>query len=133
MEIDLELPFREITPQFFNRLNMFAPFGPENMKPLFLARGVTSAGSGSRKVGALGEHLKLRLVQPDCAVAFDGIAFGLGADWGEPVLSGEPVDVLFTLDENEWNGKTTIQLMIEDIRLSDPEADFKKESSRMQA
>jgi hypothetical protein len=75
---DAELNFDQITPKFYRILNQFAPFGPENMKPIFFTRGVQDH-SGTRQVGAEKTHLKLQVKQDknDQAI-FDGIGFDMG-------------------------------------------------------
>ena len=90
-----------------------APFGPGNMKPVFLTRGVVDTGS-ARIVGD--DHLKmsLRMAGGDGRV-LDAIGFRLGAHL-EAVKSGEPFSVLYNLEENEWNGRTTLQLNIKDLK-----------------
>jgi len=119
IEIDAEVDFSEITPRFFSQLQRFAPFGPDNMRPVFLSRRLQDAGK-TRQVGETKAHLKLHLKQASNALAFDGIAFDKGMDWGPVIKSGTPVDLLYSLEPNEWNGKISIQLMAADIRESEP-------------
>jgi single-stranded-DNA-specific exonuclease len=114
IEIDLELNFDEITTNFFNLLQQFAPFGPQNRNPTFLTRNVVDAGY-SRTVGADDAHLKLNLIQLQNRVKFDGIAFNMG-NWISKVTSGKPLDIVYSIEENIWNEKRTIQLSIKDIR-----------------
>ena len=98
----------------FRQLMYFEPFGPANMKPVFLARHCTDAG-GSRLVGNPAEHLKLRLRQQASGRILDGIAF-FSREWAPTVLSGKPVDIVFTIEPNEYNGRTTMQLVVEALR-----------------
>lgn len=113
VEIDAELDFDQITPQFFRILKQFEPFGPQNMTPVFLTKGVTDNG----QVKIVGEkHLKLFLHQPDKPSArFSAIAFGQ-SDWLQHFADGESVDICYTIEENEWNGNVSLQLNIKDIR-----------------
>jgi single-stranded-DNA-specific exonuclease len=105
-----------MSPKFYRILRQFAPFGPENMRPVFLARNVKDAGY-SRKVGQTGEHLKLHVIQENSDVVFEGIGFGL-ATWETSLKEGQLHDILFCLDENEWQGNVRMQLIVKDIRLA---------------
>jgi single-stranded-DNA-specific exonuclease len=111
---DAELNFDQITPKFYRILNQFAPFGPENMKPIFFTRGVQDQ-SGTRQVGAEKTHLKLQVKQDknDQAI-FDGIGFDMG-HWCEALNAGQTIDLLYTLEENVWNGQVSLQLNVKDI------------------
>ena len=117
LEADALLTFREIDSTFLKILKRFAPFGPDNMKPVFVSRGLINAG-GSRCVGANAEkrHLKLDLIEPESGARMSGIAFGL-ADYEAPLLAGQPIDICYTLEENTFNGRTTTQLMVKDIKV----------------
>lgn len=113
IEIDLELSLREITPTFFKILKQFAPFGPGNMSPVFIASGVRDNGRG-KVVG--NNHLKLTLTQDGLRPgAFDGIAFQLGHHHPMVEQQGE-FDIVYHLEENTFNGRTSLQLNIKDIR-----------------
>ena len=113
IEIDLELSLREITPTFFKILKQFAPFGPGNMSPVFIASGVRDNGRG-KVVG--NNHLKLGLTQDGLRPsAFDGIAFQLGHHHPMVEQQGE-FDIVYHLEENTFNGRTSLQLNIKDIR-----------------
>lgn len=112
--IDEEIRLDEITENFFNVLRQMKPFGPGNLAPVFLSRGVRDTGSG-RVVGSNGGHLKLELVQGDRGKAFPAIAFNL-ADKFDIVADGDPFDVCYTLEENEFRGTRTLQLHIKDIK-----------------
>lgn len=122
LNIDLELEFSEIKSELYKWIRHLRPFGPSNLSPLFMTRNLVDAGY-SRKVGD-GSHLKLSLkpksesqAQIPGPKSIDGIAFGLG-NWEEEIKRGTPVDVVYALDMNEWNGRKTLQLMVKDIRIS---------------
>ena len=113
ISIDAELDFTEITPKLIRILKQFEPFGPLNMTPIFISKNVNDTGY-PKKMGADETHLKLFVKQNDS----DGIAsigFGLGNKINL-VADKKPFDAVYCLDENEWNGKVTIQLRLRDIK-----------------
>lgn len=114
VEIDSRLSFKEITPSFFKVLKQFAPFGPGNMSPVFKTENVRDTGM-SRVVG--NNHLKLNLAEDETTrFGMDAIAFQLGQYY--PMVSRKiPFDICYTIEENVWNGKTSLQLNVKDIQL----------------
>lgn len=110
--IDSVLSFRDITSSFYNILCQMEPFGPENPGPVFMAKEVMNTG-WSKIVKE--QHIKFSLKQNQ--VIMSGIGFGLAAKF--PLLEkNEPLDIVFRVDENEWNGSRTLQLRMIDFRLS---------------
>jgi single-stranded-DNA-specific exonuclease len=113
--IDTELRFSEINEDFFKVMSQFQPFGPENMSPVFVSRNVFDAGTG-RMVGSSGEHLKLDLLQDNSTAAtVPAIAFNQ-ADHFEYIKGGNPFDVCYSLEMNEFRGNRNLQLNVRDIR-----------------
>ena len=86
------------------------PFGPENNKPVLSSTGVTDTGY-SRLLKE--KHIRLVVKQDD--IIFSGIAFNMADKW-PLVQSGQPLDIAYTLDVNEWNGEKKLQLKILDIK-----------------
>jgi len=116
VDIDAELNLEQIDDKFFRILRQFQPFGPGNMAPVFLARNVSDSGDG-RIVGASKEHLKLSLVHESAPFAnFPAIAFQQGHHY-KAIHSGAPFDICYSVDENEFRGRTTLQLNIKDIKV----------------
>ncbi|KAA2240583.1 single-stranded-DNA-specific exonuclease RecJ [Chitinophaga agrisoli] len=112
--IDSEITFYDMDKRFYNILDQFEPLGPDNLRPIFLARNVTDTGF-SRIVKD--EHIKFSIKQGEHGIVFSGIGFFMAEKFG--LLSNRrPFDMVFTLDENEWNGKTMLQLKVIDIRAS---------------
>jgi len=112
-EVDLELRLPDLTAPMARVLHHMAPYGPGNMRPVFLLRGVVDTGQ-ARIVGE--HHLKLALTYPDDhGRGFDAIAFKQ-AHHLDLVRSGAPFSVLFVLEENEWQGRKSLQLNIKDIK-----------------
>lgn len=109
IEIDAELNFSDITFPFLKLIQQFAPFGPENMKPIFVSRKVKEAG-GSRILKD--RHIKFNLKQN--GVAMNGIGFDLVHKMD--ILKESEFDIVYQIEENEWQGKKSLQLMVKDIR-----------------
>jgi single-stranded-DNA-specific exonuclease len=111
--IDAEINLSDITPKLTRILKQFEPFGPENMTPVFLTKNVNDTGY-AQKLGADEEHLKL-FVRQHNSEGLSAIGFGLGNKM-ELTLNKNPFDAAYCIDENEWNGKTSIQLRLKDIQ-----------------
>lgn len=110
IEINSVLEPEDITPKFYNILRQFGPFGPGNMKPLFVTRGVSDSG-WSKVVGT--DHLKFYLKKNGASL--QGVGFGMGAHL-ERIRSPEPFDICYSLEENEWNGRRRIEMLVKDIK-----------------
>ena len=113
INIDAQIELRQITPKLMRIIRQFAPFGPGNMTPVFLARGVQDTGY-AKGVGEDGKHLKLTLTQKGSR-PIGAIGFNLG-DKLDVVKNKNSFDIVFSLDENEWNGQVSLQLKLRDIR-----------------
>ena len=112
INIDLEIKLEDISSIFFETLKRFAPFGPENMTPVFLSKGVKA--KEFRAVGD-GSHLRIVLTNIEETVSFVAIGFGL-AEKKTLLEKGQPFDIVYQLEENIWNGKVSIQMRIKDIQ-----------------
>lgn len=114
INIDAKIKLSDITPELYNMLQKFAPFGPNNTIPVFMTENVINF-IGTKKVGRNNEHLKLVIVD-DTRACNDrsGIGFGMGNLY-EKVNTGNYFDICYTLQENEFMGKTDIQMMLKDI------------------
>lgn len=113
---DTEIQFDQISIPFYESLQPLEPHGPENMRPVFLAKNISNARF-TKLVGAHADHLQLHVRQAGNVSEMKGIAFKM-ADWVFPILEGKEIDLLFHLNENVWNGQSSIQLEVLDIRLS---------------
>ncbi|MDD2244188.1 MAG: single-stranded-DNA-specific exonuclease RecJ [Petrimonas sp.] len=114
--IDAEIPFSTITNRFMQQLNLFSPFGAENENPVFLTRNVTDTG-GSRLVGMNNRHTKLEVTDRTVSIPFSGIAFSTDGYYDE-LKSRIPLDICYTLEENNRSIKRNVQLIVKDMRLS---------------
>ena len=114
IDIDAEIKLGDITPKLYRILKQFMPFGPGNMKPVFVTRNVIDYGT-SKLVGKDRSHLKLEIIDEHSSSIVQGIGFAMG-EHIKRIKRGELFDVCYTIEENEYNGKTTIQIMVKDIR-----------------
>jgi len=112
LTIEAEMKLSEINGRFMEFLSKLAPFGPGNMRPQFVSRKVEIAGN-PRLVGN-GDHLKFSAMQN--GKAFGAIAFNMGKYYSD-LLSSKPFDLAYVVEENEWQGRKSIQLNIRDIKL----------------
>jgi single-stranded-DNA-specific exonuclease len=86
------------------------PFGPDNLKPIFITRNVFDSGYSK-----IVKERHLRFVVKQHGITFTGIGFDMADKW--PLLaSGKPVDIVYKLDENEWNGQKSLQLRVIDVK-----------------
>lgn len=113
LSIESEIQLADIDTPFLAVLRHLEPFGPDNPRPVFLTRHLINNGD-TRIVGKTGEHLRLDVTDRTAAIL--GIAFGR-ADMEMPLRNGEAVDICYELNENTFHNKTTIQMMVQDIRL----------------
>ncbi|MFM6975253.1 MAG: single-stranded-DNA-specific exonuclease RecJ [Sphingobacteriaceae bacterium] len=113
IKIEAVIGLHQIDGRFFRILNQFEPHGPSNMTPVFLSKNVYTYGQAS-VVG--GKHLKLKIRQGESPY-FDCIGFGLG-DLCEVLNQGLPFDMCYSIEENIWKDRRTVQLKIRDIRIS---------------
>lgn len=111
--VDAQVDFHQINPKLMRILKQFAPFGPGNMSPVFMATRLRDTGYG-KGVGEEEKHLKLTVVQ-DGNQRFGAIGFNLAPKW-PAIKSKSHFDAVFSLDENEWNGRIELQFKLKDIR-----------------
>jgi len=116
IEIDAKLNLQDVQRKFYDILKQFAPFGPGNMSPVFQTDNVVDAGK-AKIVG--NNHLKLEVFQRDVrSEPISAIAFQQGEENFEYIRDGNPFDICYHIEENEWNGKKSFQLNIKDIKPS---------------
>lgn len=117
--IEAEIPLKDllpdgksIFPMLYRIIRRMRPFGPGNKSPVFITKGVIDKGSG--KIGKDEKHLRLSISDKTTNWTFTGIGFNLGHKLDE--IDKENFDIVYSLDENHWNGNTSLQLMIKDVR-----------------
>jgi single-stranded-DNA-specific exonuclease len=108
--IDAEISFEDITWPFYNILCQMEPFGPENLRPTFIAKNVVNTGY-SKIVKE--QHVRFSLRKNN--ITFTGIGFNMVEKY-ECLKHNQPVDVVFKIDVNEWNGEKNLQLRVIDCR-----------------
>jgi single-stranded-DNA-specific exonuclease len=109
--IDSEIAFADLTQNFYSIICQMEPFGPENMRPVFLAKNLQDTGYSK-----IAKEQHIRFVVKQDKFSFTGIGFNLAHKFE---LLKKPVDIVFTLDENEWNGNVSLQLKVIDLRSSE--------------
>lgn len=110
--IDAAISFRDIKQSFYDILCQMEPFGPDNLRPVFIARNVTDTG-WSKIVKE--QHIRFSLKQDN--ITFTGIGFGM-AEKFQLLRPKQPADIVFKIDENEWQDQKSLQLRMIDFRLS---------------
>jgi single-stranded-DNA-specific exonuclease len=113
LNVDAEIDFREINRRVANELKRFAPYGPDNHKPLFCTRQVYDYGT-SKVVGRDQEHIKLELVDSKSGNVMNGIAFGQSSQ-ARYIKTKRAFDIVYHIEENSHK-RGEVQLQIEDIK-----------------
>ena len=113
ISIDAQINLADITPKFYRILSQFAPFGPGNMTPVFMTEDLQDTGYG-KQVGEDKSHLRFTATQNGRGKLV-GIGFGLGNQL-DLIKNKKPFKAAYTIDENEWNGKVSLQLKLKDLK-----------------
>jgi single-stranded-DNA-specific exonuclease len=111
LNIDCEIGLDEINPRFVQLLKMMAPYGPQNLRPVLLSQNLQVVGTPSI-VGK--NHLKFKVQQN--GVVIDAIGFNLGDKIYRLAPGEKNLDLAYVVEENEYMGRTTLQLRIKDLR-----------------
>jgi single-stranded-DNA-specific exonuclease len=115
LHIDAELDLHRITPKFMALLKQFAPFGPGNMSPVFVTRKLKATDVSL--VGGDGTHLRFKVYSShNAGYPLPCIAFKM-AEFFAPLHEGQEFDMVYSIEENHWNGRITLQLQVKDIRI----------------
>ena len=111
--VDAEINLADINEKLIRILNQFEPFGPQNMTPVFMSKGLKDSGY-AKGIGVDEAHLKL-FVKQNGSQGFGAIGFGLGKKL-DLVKNQNPFEAVYCIDENEFNGNVTVQLRLKDLR-----------------
>ncbi len=114
IDIDAVINLSDITQKFANELKRMNPFGPDNQKPIFCSKNVKNYGT-SKLVGKGSEHIKLELIDDYTRIPIHAIAFGMHQCFNH-IKDMKPFDICYTIEENTYNGITSLQLLIKDIK-----------------
>ena len=112
IEVDMQIELDEVNDKLYRIIKQFAPFGPMNRTPNFITKLVTDSGKG-RKVGEDKTHLRLTLNNSNKDLV--SIGFGMGEDF-DKITENKPFDICYSIDENTWKGKTSLQLRLKGIK-----------------
>jgi single-stranded-DNA-specific exonuclease len=112
IEIDMELPFDSITAKFLNILKQMAPFGPENQRPVFESKNVFVYNSLSTMKD---RHIRFYASQEGSEIVLPVVGFDM-AEFYEPLCEQQFFRMAYTVEENVYNGNTSIQLRLKDIK-----------------
>ena len=113
IKIDAKIDFEDITPKFYRILKQFAPFGPNNMTPVFMTDNLIDTGYG-KCVGQDKTHLRITVKQPP-SQSLVAIGFGM-SDKFDIISDKKPFKAIYSIDENEWQGNVSLQLKLKDIK-----------------
>ncbi len=123
--VDCEVPFSDVTKELFVQLNKMEPFGNGNPKPIFATFDTTVRSL--KPLGKTGDHLKLNIRKD--SVTFEALLFR-AKQWSISPKVGSNLDLVYSIDENTWNGNSTLQLLIKDFHehVENKQSDRKKVS-----
>lgn len=114
IEVDLEIDINEVDDKLYRIIKQFSPFGPKNQIPNFVSKNVTDCGWG-KKVGEDQTHL--RLVLNTSTEKITSIGFRMADDF-EKTTNNKAFNICYSIDENTWDGKTSLQLRLKGIKSS---------------
>lgn len=118
VEIDAEISLQDITKSFFAILKQFSPFGPDNMNPVFISPGVVITDLKVLTDKNNRGHLKFKVSdQLDVKKKIDVIGFGMGDYYGD-LDDGIVIDLVYCIEENLFNGRTSLQLVAKDLKIN---------------
>ncbi|MGK0138925.1 MAG: single-stranded-DNA-specific exonuclease [Algoriphagus sp.] len=113
INVDLEIPLEELSPKFFRIMKQMGPFGPKNMHPVFMSKKIKLA---SKPQVLKEKHLKLELVETDSGTMMTALGFGMRASFYEKLIQAETFCIVYTLEENTFRGKSSLQIYLKDIK-----------------
>lgn len=116
LSVDIEVVLEDLSWDLMENLKKFEPFGVGNPRPVFLTKSVQVLNV--RPVGSDGKHLRLQIKSTSYelpATSYSVIGFGSG-EWAAKLRPGDLIDIVYNLEENNWNGQKTLQLKLKDLR-----------------
>ena len=113
IKVDAQINLEDITPKFYRILSQLSPFGPGNMTPIFMTENLNDTGYG-KCVGENDKHLRITVTQAQ-SIKIVCIGFNLG-DKEDLISNKKLFKAVYSIDENHWNGKVSLQLKLRDIK-----------------
>lgn len=113
--VDLEIPISEISPKFYRIMKQMAPFGPQNMQPIFMSKNLQL---GSEPKVLKEKHLKLELLDSETGMTITALAFGMAEQHLEDLKAQKSFDVVYSIEENTFRGQSTLQFYIRDLKFN---------------
>lgn len=113
IDVDLAINLSEITPKFYRIMKQMAPFGPQNMQPVFMSKGLSLA-SPPRILKE--KHLKLELLDEETGMTMTALGFGMTEQFYKQLLNNKYFSAVFSIEENTFRGNTSLQLYLKDIK-----------------
>lgn len=114
IDVDMEIDLEAVDDKLFRIIKQFSPFGPQNLSPIFVSRSVVDNGYGKR-IGPDKSHLRINTKTASGSLA--GIGFSMG-DAFEKIKDYSEFDICYSINENEWNGRKNLQLMLNDLKVN---------------
>ena len=114
IDVDMEIDIDDVDDKLFRIIKQFSPFGPQNLSPIFVSRSVVDNGYGKR-IGADKSHLRINTKTASGSLA--GIGFSMGDDF-EKIKDYNEFDICYSINQNEWNGRKNLQLMLNDLKVN---------------
>ncbi len=112
IEIDIPLQVSHINDKFYRILKQFAPFGPGNMQPVFVAHDLY----GGARTKIVGDNHLMLYIKEENSQEFQAIAFKQGQHYDD-IIRGKQFSACYTIEENTWNGKTSLKINVKDIKI----------------
>lgn len=113
IDVDLEINLSDITPKFYRIMEQMSPFGPQNMQPVFMTKGLKLASSPR----ILKEkHFKLELLESETGMTMTALGFNMTEQFYKPLLQNQPFAITYTIETNTFRGNTSLQLFLKDIK-----------------
>jgi len=113
IKVDMQIDLPQVNDKLWRIIKQFAPFGPGNMTPIFMTNNLKDTGYG-KCVGEDDKHLRITVTQSG-KEKLVCIGFGLG-DKLEVISNRKPFKAVYSVDENHWQGRTSLQLKLRDIK-----------------
>tara|TARA_B100001758_G_scaffold247879_1_gene268025 strand:- start:3293 stop:4981 length:1689 start_codon:yes stop_codon:yes gene_type:complete len=114
LEIDIEIDINEVNNKLFRIIKQFAPFGPQNLAPVFVSKDIIDNGFG-KQIGEDKSHLQINAKTYTGSISCIGFGFG---KFFKNIKGCQPFNMCYSINENEWNGRKNLQLIIKDLKLN---------------